>query len=375
MRITNDVLFLTLDTFSNTGGIQKVCRAMSKALSDRKVHCLPFNPMRLLSLYDANEALMEEYIPTLHFRGFNCNKAMFILTALFTGLKSRTIMLSHINLLPVAFLIKLFSPAKRIILIAHGVEVWRDPGKRRKAFLNKHVEIWAVSEFTGNHLNTSKGIKKQNIRILNNCLDPFFKIPLAFGKPAALLKQHSLTPEQPVLLTITRLSSFDMEKGYDAVIRCLPALLKTYPNLKYVIGGKCELKEKQRLSMLIDCLNLREHVTLVGHIPEEDLAGYYLLCDVFLLPSKKEGFGLVLIEAAACGARIIAGNKDGSADALRNGQLGTLINPDAPDEIIQAVKHALGTHGNTSNAERLQHITVKSYGFEQYKANVEALLS
>jgi glycosyltransferase involved in cell wall biosynthesis len=374
-KINNDVLFLTLDTFSSTGGIQKVCRSMAKALAERKSQHPGLNRMHLLSLGDATGELMEEYIPKKQFEGFRSNRSKFILTAVFYGRKSRTIMLSHINLLPVAFLIKVLCPKKRIILIAHGIEVWRHPGKFAKSFLNKSVEIWAVSRFTANHLHQVSGIKRQHIHILPNCLDPFLTIPDTFIKPPRLLTRHHLANKQPVLLTVTRLSEFESEKGYDSIILCLPALIKAYPSLKYLLAGKCDLQEEQRLNLLIERLNLQKHVSLVGYIPEDDLTDYYLLCDVFLMPSKKEGFGLVLIEAAACGSSIIAGNKDGSADALLRGQLGTLVDPDSTDEIIQAVHLALSTQKNISSSYSRQQLTIEHYAFDQYKINVEALLS
>jgi glycosyltransferase involved in cell wall biosynthesis len=375
MKITNEVLFLTLDTFSNTGGIQKVCRALAKALAERKAkHPYP-NQFRLLSLCDTPQCLMEEYIPKSQFRGFKNNRIRFILSALTAGLRSRTIILSHINLLPVAFLIKLFISKKRIVMLAHGIEVWRDPGKWRKNFMNKHMELWAVSEFTGDYLHHTIGIKRTNIHVLTNCLDPFLMIPQTFGKPARLLERHHLNAAQPVILTVTRLSSYERDKGYDLVIGCLPDLVKTYPSLMYLLAGKCDVEEALRLTQLINRLNLHNHVKLVGYIPEKDITDYYLLCDVFLLPSKKEGFGLVLIEAAACGSRIIAGSKDGSINALHNGQLGTLINPDSSTDLIQAIDAALTAGSNLTDAYSRQRLTKELFGFERYRNNVETLLS
>ncbi len=374
-RITNEVLFLTLDTFSSTGGIQKVCRSMAKALAERKPKNHGLTAVHLLSLVDSTTELMEEYIPKKQFEGFQGNRLKFVFTAFINGLKSQTIILSHINLLPVAFLIKVFLPKKRIILIAHGIEVWRRPGRLAKSILNNSIEIWAVSTHTAKVLHQVSGINRQQIQILPNCLDPFLSIPDTTIKPASLLIRHRLADKQPVLLTITRLSEFETEKGYDSIILCLATLIKTYPSLMYLLAGKCDLKEQQRLNLLIESLDLKNHVKLVGFIPEDELTDYYLLCDVFLLPSKKEGFGLVLIEAAACGASIIAGSKDGSADALLKGRLGTLVDPDSSDEIIKAVHLALSTQKNTSSSYARQRLTIEHYAFNQYKVNIEALLS
>src|SRR5262249_38877932 len=72
-----------------------------------------------------------------------------------------------------------------------------------------------------------------------------------------------------------------------------------------------------------------------------ELAEHYRLADVFIMPSVKEGFGIVFLEAAACGVPVIGGNEDGSWDALREGRLGRAIDPDNEQDLVGAVLAAL----------------------------------
>ncbi len=78
-----------------------------------------------------------------------------------------------------------------------------------------------------------------------------------------------------------------------------------------------------------------------GYVPNEELPGHYNLCDVFAMPSKGEGFGIVFLEALGCGKPVIAGNKDGSVEPLLGGRLGRLVDPDSVEQIAEAISHQL----------------------------------
>ena len=74
-------------------------------------------------------------------------------------------------------------------------------------------------------------------------------------------------------------------------------------------------------------MNLSESVIFTGYVKDEEVAAHFSIADIYIMPSTKEGFGIIFIEAMFYGKPVIAGNKDGSADALQNGTLGILVNP------------------------------------------------
>ena len=365
------ILFLTLKTFSLTGGIEKVCRCLAMVLTSI---ASKEQQVRMISLCDDCADVQEKYFPRQYFKGFNNNKLKFSIIALRQALKSDILILSHINLLAIAFLAKKIRPEKRIILFAHGIEVWRPIRTWKRRFIQRHVEIWAVSDYTSEQMQNLHHITKSHIEILNNCLDPFITIPSSFDKPKGLLKRYQLNIDQPVLFTLTRLSSSELYKGYDLVIKAIPKLLEQFPTLTYLIAGKADQLEKKRIDTLIADLNLEKHVILVGFLPDEELTDHFLLADVFVMPSRKEGFGIVFIEAAACGCSVIAGNQDGSVDALLNGDLGQLIDPTDQTAITEAIVKSLKQPKTPESAAKIQKLCLQHFNFENYQKKVVQLL-
>jgi phosphatidylinositol alpha-1,6-mannosyltransferase len=173
--------------------------------------------------------------------------------------------------------------------------------------------------------------------VLNNAIDPFMKLPTMFKKPERLIKKYRIAPESRVIFTLTRLASTEQYKGHDQVIKVVSRLRTKFPGIKYILAGQYDHKEEIRIQRLISEYKVDEEVILTGFIDEAELSDYFLLADLFVLPSKKEGFGIVFIEAMACGLPVICGNVDGSIDAIRDGELGRAVNPEGLAELEEAI--------------------------------------
>ncbi|MFC4211328.1 glycosyltransferase family 4 protein [Pedobacter lithocola] len=369
----NRILFLTLYTFSLAGGIEKVCRALIKVfnelLAQNEENNLSF---KAFSMYDKDVDL--RYTNPENYIFFEGKKFNFGLKAISEGLKSDTVILSHINLLVFAWAIKKFKPKIKIVLLAHGIEVWKSLAQWKVSFLNQPgLKIWAVSHYTAEKLQKTNGISLKQIEVLNNCLDPFFDIPKNFEKPAHLLKFYNLNLNQPILLSVCRLSSSEQYKGYDKVIAAVKLLTDKFPDIHFILAGNGDEAELIRVEQLIKESGVEKHITIAGYISDEELTNHYLLADIFVMPSTSEGFGIGFIEAAACGCESIAGNRDGSKDALLNGKLGMLINTDSISELTNAIELSI-------LKKRKEHLTTQenclaNFSFEIYKNRVYNLLS
>jgi phosphatidyl-myo-inositol dimannoside synthase len=213
--------------------------------------------------------------------------------------------------------------------------------------------------------------------------DPIQVLPNTFDlekfepgpKPHFLLKRYGLRSDQPVILTVARLASVEQYKGYDQVLRALPAVKHAFADARYILGGRGS--DRSRVSKLISELGLTDSVKLAGYIPDYELRAFYNLCDVFVMPSKGEGFGIVFLEALACGKPVIAGNTDGSIDAVLNGQLGILVNPESVDEISTAVIQVLSkTHPLRilQQPEELRLGVIDAYGYNRFVEGIGQMI-
>src|SRR5664279_201977 len=155
-------LFLTLRTFSATGGIEKVCKILGKALYEESIE--KEGVLQVCSMYDRQQdAFNNSYFPTENFRGYGVNKFRFIRKMAWAGLKFDRIILSHINLLPVGWLVKKLSPRTKLFLLAHGIEIWYPAGFNKRKMLNRFDKIIAVSNYTANKIREVHGLPAESV--------------------------------------------------------------------------------------------------------------------------------------------------------------------------------------------------------------------
>ncbi len=359
--------FLYLQAFSMTGGIEKVNRVLMKALWDLQQK----GQWQALAVSPYSDMTDTRYFPQHQLWGFRGSRWRFMLHMFFRPPKTDVLLVGHINLAPAALLFHFRYPRMKMVVMAHGIEVWSPLRGLKKWMLRRADSVLSVSEFTKHQLVEVHGLDAQKVVVLPNCIDPYFQLPREFRKPDYLLKRYSLLPSQKVLLTISRITISEGNKGYDQVLECIPALIIRYPDLQYMLAGRCDQAEKRRLETIIERLNLKMHVHLPGYIPDSELSDYYQLADVFVMPSKKEGFGIVFIEAMACGTPAIGGDQDGSLEALRPDLLGYTTNPDDVAAIISTISRVLNL---PQEAKELQRKTMETFGYENYRARLAKAL-
>ncbi len=100
----------------------------------------------------------------------------------------------------------------------------------------------------------------------------------------------------------------------------LPSLAERIPGIAYLIVGDGD--DRARLEAKAACLGVADRVVLAGFIPETAKADHYRLADAYVMPGWGEGFGIVYLEAMACGLPVLGSKLDGSREALREGDLG-----------------------------------------------------
>jgi phosphatidylinositol alpha-1,6-mannosyltransferase len=230
------------------------------------------------------------------------------------------------------------------IIYVHGEEVSianaydRNATRRRRA-LAAAGRVITVSRFSKQVLIDRMGVPAERITLIPNGVDlsRFSTRP----RNPELTERYGLAGRR-VLISVGRLVA---RKGIDRVIACLPALCGDYPDLVYLVVGDGE--ERDALERQVAELGLSDKVMFAGAVPDDELPDHYVLGDVFILPhgimpnGDTEGFGIVFLEANACGVPVIAGSAGGSADAVQDGDNGLMIDGQDLAAIDAAVRRLL----------------------------------
>ena len=280
--------------------------------------------------------------------------------------RPQLILCGHVNYAPVAYWLSRLLNIPYWVFV-YGIEVWGLQSPSKIKALDHAAKIICISSYTRDLL-----LKEQNLSP-----QQFAPLPVTFhasrysiaAKPESLLHRYGLSQDQPVILTVARLSQTERYKGYDRILQALPIIRQALPTVHYLLVGKGD--DMPRVEALVDQLGLRDWVTLTGFVPDQELTAHYQLCDVFAMPSKKEGFGIVYLEALACGKPTLGGNQDGALDALCQGELGVLVDPDNMEVLAHTLVEMLqGTypHPLIYQPEQLRQRVMDIYGFQRFKA-------
>lgn len=329
---------------------------------------------------DVIQALREggDKLDVVRLRGRNsAQKIIFVLSAFLRALFFRpdVIFSAHISFAPMTYMIERYMGIPYIVLTA-GTEVWGiKKDNIRKWILNSRLVVF-MSGYTKERLSSQiDGLQERMFFLPPAIREDLFSVR---ARPEYLLDRHELRGSE-TLLTVARLRPNEEEKGYLRVIDALPKLRKEFPNIRYVIVGAV-LKEfgdnTERIRAYARERGLKECVIVVGEVSDKELAGYYDLCDVFVMPSTQEGFGIVFLEALASGKPVIAGNRDGSRDAVLGGELGILIDPDDTNSIARAIMEILKRRAPKRFYDRefLRRRVFEVYGYEKFKERVVEML-
>ena len=182
-----------------------------------------------------------------------------------------------------------------------------------------------------------------------------------------LVERYELAGRK-VLLTVGRLSADERYKGHDQVIEAMPQLIERFDNVVYVVAG--EGADKSRLESLAKKNGVEKSVRLIGKVSDQELPDLYSVADIFVMPSQGEGFGIVFLEALRCGVPAIGGKFDGSRDALVDGEIGVLVDPENTNELVDAMNSLL-SKGRGSQART----TVDRFKFENFATYTANLLT
>lgn len=363
------ILMLVVDMF-NPGGVQQYTRDLCGALTDK------FNESEfiVISLYDSHDNPGAGHWKNMNIKfcaqgtGIKgISKILFIIKTALAIVRERPhfLICGHVDLSPLAVFLKKIFHLKYAVL-THGADVWDiKSGAKYRGLKNADI-IVTVSRYTGRKL-IANGIDENRIEYLSDMVDTSLFYP---KRPEAGLIERLGLRDKRVLLTVGRLHPDERYKGHDIMLNVLQRLDKKY--IWLIVGDGDDLP---RLKRKAKELNLIGRAIFLGWVGDTGLADYYNLCDCFIMPSKGEGFGIVFLEALACGKPVIGGNKDGSLEPLLGGRLGFTADPDNIESIISAIDSVFTASDDRVNPERLREEVENNFGIENFKRKAGEIFS
>ena len=295
-------------------------------------------------------------------RGFGRSKAKFVASALLNAPSVRFAYIAHPNFAPLGFALA-FPQRRRAAYVVgtYGIDVWERLPAMNRVSLNRAYRVLTISNLTADALKKVQGTPASNVVTIPPALDPYL-MQLAQGNVRLSVPSFQ---SRKIALTVTRLMETEKYKGVDIVIQALPKVIAAVPDFQYVVVG--DGTDRQRLEKLALDLHVADHVSFAGSKTNEELAGYYSACDVFVMPSKNEGFGIVYLEAMAFGKPVIAPNTGAPAEFIGHEKQGLLVDPDNVDAVASALVQLLN---NPAAAKRLgqdaQQFVQNQYSFDQF---------
>ena len=360
-----------------TGGIQHYSRALVRALMELE----PDAKLRILSKNDSRNGAVTggfDLSSDCTANGYGKWPGQLRTFALVLGglwhawrEKPKWILTTHPHFSKALKIIKTLTGTPHLA-VCHGVETWDKIVGPMKAALQDAALVIAVSDYTRRHLVETAGLNAGKVCVVPNTFDEVLFQP--GPKPDLLMRRYGIGPEQPVLLTLGRLSSTERYKGHDQVIKALPAILRKRPELRYLIVGDGD--DAARLKQMAADCGISGSVIFAGHVLREELCLHYLLADIFVMPSTGEGFGIVFLESLASGRPVIAARSTASPEAIDGGRLGELVTPGHPEEIAEAVSRILDKtkRPELHDPRWLNAEIVKLFGFAAFKRSLASAL-
>src|SRR5207302_563348 len=237
---------------------------------------------------------------------------------------------------PVVQAMRFVAPRIKSIICTHGIDVWEPLGGLRRRALAHPNLVLAPSRDTAHHVASEQRVACERIRVLPWALDPQFEALISAGSHPALPADF---PSGRVILAVGRWLTTERYKGMDTLITALPRLLTRWPELQLVLAGTGD--DRAWLEDLMEKNGVHRHVHFLTGLSYSELAACYCACEIFALPSQGEGFGLVYLEAMACGKPVIGGAHGGAPEIIEDNVSGYLVPHGDPIHLATCIEALL----------------------------------
>jgi glycosyltransferase involved in cell wall biosynthesis len=369
-KVPNNHLFVFLEIFTLEGGVQSYVKDIFRVYQRLNQTCkaevfLLRDSPACINIF-ASENLKFHYFKSKSAKIGRLKLGLALLRYLLQK-RPQQVFCGHIKL---AGLIQILCQPLSIsyTVLTYGKEVWEPLNNTERRALASASAIWTISRYSRDRACAANGIEPKKVKMLPCAIDGEKFTP--GEKALELIEKYGLNNAK-VLMTVARLWSGDIYKGVDVTIRALPHIIQVFPEVKYLVIGRGD--DQPRLAQLAKDLGVSNPVIFAGFVPTEALMLHYRLADAYIMPSQ-EGFGIVYLEAMACGVPVLSGDDDGSADPLQDGKLGWRVQHRNPDAVAAACIEILQGQDQRCDGKWLREQTITIFGIEAFQQRLQQML-
>ena len=361
----SDIVVLITGAFHAFGGIETFNRCLIMALD--QIAAQHDRHVRIFSLLDTTEQFSAMPLgPRLEIHCFSGNRLRFLFAVLAAARRADLVLFGHVNFSPLALLA---GPPSKALLV-YGVDVWRVLPTLQRFGVGRMQRIFAISSFTAESMGSLNRIEPGRFTLLPLTLDPAY---VDRGTRQCCDRRELGLPNGPMLLTVSRLSTSDSYKNIDRLLQALPPIFQRFPDAFSVIIGNGD--DRPRLERLSRDLGIAAKVFFPGRVSDHLLPAYYKNCDIFVLPSTKEGFGIVFLEAMYYGKPCIGAHWGGVPEVVAHNHTGILVDSPSPANIQNALLRLLNDASlSRTLGERGKARFEQEFAFPRFCQRVERII-
>lgn len=334
------------------GGVQRLGRSLLQQLhaaaAERGM------ALRVSSLLDRTDALRADFPSLADAQGAAGSRAR-LLRRVAAARGATAIVCAH----PFQAALAMLVPEAALWTHCHGIEVWRPMPWHRRHALRRSALVTCSSEDTRRNVLARQGVASHRAAVL-------------YPELGARWTEAPTGAREPLILTVTRLATGDRDKHIEPALHAFASIRARHPEWRWLVIGDGD--DRARLASIGESLGIGNAVTWAGRVSDEALADAYRRASLFLLPSTKEGFGIVFAEALAAGIAVVAAKAGGAPEAVGPG--GWLCAEPTRDAIATCLAEALAS--DTDRARRAEagraHV-LAACGPAAFASNVRACLA
>lgn len=347
---------------ASRGGIQAYMRLILGALNALENNSR-IDSYSLLSLNDPSPSLRDLAGHPSSVWGASRSKFRFLLRAIFSKQKTDTAIVGLVALSPVALAMKLLGRTRGYHVILHGIEAWVKLGVIERISLKLADRIVVTTRYTAEQCSKENSIP----------LEKFFELPLSADVDEGPGHGDRKLLGGFAVLCVGRQDATERYKGMDHLLEAMVRIRQLDPRIHLNLVGAGS--DHEYLRSLAGTLGVSDVVTFHGSLDERSLARAFTDCDLFAMPSAKEGFGIVYLEAMRAGKPVLAADACGAPFVVADGETGFLVDYGDVNAIVKRILMLATNEGLRDRMGRAAKCRYEEkFSVEAFRAGVARLL-